>query len=438
MGRGALIILVCAAAAGAQNSPRGHHAILDKVAEAYTQVQSYRVEAVVTTQRKGGSASVKRSQEILSIAYTAPNRLRLESNAQPSVTVFHDRGISTIPKGMSVYRAAPAGTADSRQTVNDYKHRRDALAKIGFTDYTAVENGMESARVLRQESIDLDGEAVPCSVVEASYPHGVKRTFWVDTQRNVVLREVDLGPGEGAAKGTELEHTIAVKKLSWNVPLPDTLFDGKPSSPPVRSDGSAAPVALVRCQQPEYTEEARIGHLAGLVTMSLTVDDDGMPNDIHVVNPLGLGLDESAVSCMGQSRYSPAQKDGKPIPLKMSVSLSFQEHWDSDWHLGAAAFHTAAGVSRPILVKAKYPGSSGDKRNATVCVRLTIDKEGVPRDVQVATPQDPKLDKQAVSIAGGWRFRPGMKNGQPLDVSATFNLVHGAGDRPVANGHELQ
>jgi TonB family protein len=117
-------------------------------------------------------------------------------------------------------------------------------------------------------------------------------------------------------------------------------------------DGVVPPVALMQCRQPEYTEEARIAHLAGFVTMSLTVDDDGVPTDIHVVSPVGLGLDESAMACMRQSRYSPAQKDGKPVPLKINVSLAFQEHWDSDWHLGAAAFHTADGAARPILVKA--------------------------------------------------------------------------------------
>src|ERR1035438_6726307 len=82
------------------------------------------------------------------------------------------------------------------------------------------------------------------------------------------------------------------------------------------------PVALMQCRQPEYTEEARIAHLAGIVTMSLTVDDDGMPTDIHVVSPVGLGLDESATACMRQSRYSPAQKDGKPVPLKINPNQS--------------------------------------------------------------------------------------------------------------------
>lgn len=195
-----------------------------------------------------------------------------------------------------------------------------------------------------------------------------------------------------------------------------------------------APVPLMRCQQPQPTAEALIAHLAGTVTVSLTIDDDGVPNDIRVVTPLGLGLDESAVSCMGQSRYSPAQKDGKSVPQKMNIELGFQDQWDSDWHLGKVVFHTPDGASRPIFIKAKYPGASADRHTATVCVRLIVDRAGEPADVQITSPHDVRFDKQAVAIAGSFRFKAGMKNGQPVDVPVTLDLVHGATGRVARNG----
>jgi TonB family protein len=200
-------------------------------------------------------------------------------------------------------------------------------------------------------------------------------------------------------------------------------------------EGIEAPVALMPCGKPGYTEEARLAHLAGTVTMSLTVDDEGIPKEIHVLSPLGLGLDENAVASVRQSRYSPAQKDGKPVPLKINVSLAFEEHWDSDWHLGAAVFHTAEGATRPVVVKTKYPGAAGDHRNVTVCVRLTVGKDGTPRGLQVASPRDARLDKEAIAMVGAWRFRPGMQKGQPVDVPATLTLVHGLANRTMASSH---
>jgi len=208
------------------------------------------------------------------------------------------------------------------------------------------------------------------------------------------------------------------------------------AAPPtvVHSDGVQQPVALMQCREPEYTEEARIAHLAGMVAMALTIDDNGTPMDIHVVSPLGLGLDENAVACMRRARYSPAQKDGKPVPLKINVSLPFQEHWDSDWHLSGAVFHTAEGTARPVVVKAKFPGATADHRNLSVCVHLIVGKDGSPRDVQIPTPQDARLDKEAVALVGGWRFRPGTQNRQPVDVPATLTLVHGT-TRTTAASH---
>jgi TonB family protein len=194
---------------------------------------------------------------------------------------------------------------------------------------------------------------------------------------------------------------------------------------------------LTQCAQPEYTEEARLAHLAGIVTMSLTVDDDGIPKEIHVVSPLGLGLDENAVACVRQSRYSPAQKDGKPVPLKMTVSLPFQQHWGSDWHLGAASFQTADGAARPVLVKTKYPGPTSDHRGLTVCVHLIIGKDGAPRDVRVPSPHDARLDKEAIDMIAAWRFRPGSINRQPVDVPAVFTFVHGIPARTMASSHHM-
>lgn len=200
---------------------------------------------------------------------------------------------------------------------------------------------------------------------------------------------------------------------------------------------SSAPVALMPCRQPEYTEEARIAHLSGTVILSLTVDDEGLPTGIHVVSPLGLGLDEKAVTCVHQSRYSPAQKDGKPVPTKIDVSLPFQQRWDSDWHVSAAVFRTAEDCTRPMVMKAKFPGATNDRRNLTVCVRLTVGKDGTPRDLQIATPQDARLDKEALAIVSGLQFRPGTRNRQPVDVPATFTLVHGVANRTLASSHRL-
>ena len=52
----------------------------------------------------------------------------------------------------------------------------------------------------------------------------------------------------------------------------------------------SAPI-LVAKVEPEYSEEARKAKYSGTVLLSIVVDVNGMPRNIHVVRPLGLGLD---------------------------------------------------------------------------------------------------------------------------------------------------
>jgi TonB family protein len=56
---------------------------------------------------------------------------------------------------------------------------------------------------------------------------------------------------------------------------------------------------------------------------------------------------------------------------------------------------------------------------------LTIDKAGIPRNVPVTEGYDPKFDKKAIEIASSFRFKPGEKDGQPVDVPANFDLAIG-------------
>lgn len=76
--------------------------------------------------------------------------------------------------------------------------------------------------------------------------------------------------------------------------------------------------------EPEYSNEARKRKISGNVKVRLVVDEQGMPQDITVVNGLGYGLDEKAVETVRKSRFRPAMKDGVPVRAEIFVSVNFQ------------------------------------------------------------------------------------------------------------------
>jgi hypothetical protein len=51
---------------------------------------------------------------------------------------------------------------------------------------------------------------------------------------------------------------------------------------------------------------------------------DGLPGEIAVARPIGFGLDESAVAAIRKAKFSPAIKDGKPVPVMLDLVVQFR------------------------------------------------------------------------------------------------------------------
>lgn len=88
-------------------------------------------------------------------------------------------------------------------------------------------------------------------------------------------------------------------------------------------NGITAPKLLHKLE-PEYTEEARAGKIAGTVLLSIVIEPDGTATNFQIVKGVGFGLDEKAVEAIGQWRFSPGAKDGVPVPVKAQIEVNFR------------------------------------------------------------------------------------------------------------------
>lgn len=87
--------------------------------------------------------------------------------------------------------------------------------------------------------------------------------------------------------------------------------------------GVSAPIAIYKIE-PEYSEEARKAKFQGTVILSIVVDESGMPRNLKIVRPLGLGLDEKAIEAVSKWRFKPAMKDGRPVAVLATVEVNFR------------------------------------------------------------------------------------------------------------------
>jgi TonB family protein len=101
-------------------------------------------------------------------------------------------------------------------------------------------------------------------------------------------------------------------------------------------DGVTAP-ELIYQVEPEYSESARKRKLAATTTrVSFIIETDGHVRDVHVTKSCAddfpnkkdqeaaLTLDRQAVKAASQYRFEPAQYEGKPVTVTLSVEISFQ------------------------------------------------------------------------------------------------------------------
>ncbi len=87
--------------------------------------------------------------------------------------------------------------------------------------------------------------------------------------------------------------------------------------------GVSAPRVIYK-PDPEYSEEARKAKYQGTVVLQMVVGADGRTKNPRVQHGLGMGLDEKALEAVRNWKFEPAEKDGKPVAVLISVEVAFR------------------------------------------------------------------------------------------------------------------
>ena len=146
-------------------------------------------------------------------------------------------------------------------------------------------------------------------------------------------------PGEPpATQTTQLPAPTAPSTAS-----PEQAAPAKPTCPNPDASGNyhvgcgvKAPV-VINQSEPQFSEIARQQNINGTVTVSLVVDAQGNPQNVHVVHSIAdtvdskhhaaaLTLDQSAIDTVKNYKFKPATKDGKPVPIILNVTIKFEAY----------------------------------------------------------------------------------------------------------------
>jgi len=83
------------------------------------------------------------------------------------------------------------------------------------------------------------------------------------------------------------------------------------------------PPAVERFVEAAYPPEAEAQTLEGRVLLSIDISATGEVTRAEVVEPAGHGFDEAALAAIRQFRFTPAEIDGKPSPVRITYAYDF-------------------------------------------------------------------------------------------------------------------
>jgi len=198
-----------------------------------------------------------------------------------------------------IANAQGVGSCSSQFVTQDFgpfcrtleRNPRSSLAHFGLAELLFRDRNFQSAANEFREA--LSGDLEP-KWTEPKARIGLGKIFLFSGQRDRAINEFRLAIATGDDTPGILDEAASVlKNLGSAIPVdfPVMPVDARiPNSLP-----SAEPIVEMPAN---YTNEARIAELEGVLLLEGTIGEDGSARNLTVVRPLGLGLEERAMDAV--------------------------------------------------------------------------------------------------------------------------------------------
>jgi protein TonB len=200
----------------------------------------------------------------------------------------------------------------------------DSDGSFGGTDHPIVPftlAGMDVAEVaLDNEKLTVTGTRAALEFL----PTGPTRVLLGEVLKVVVNAPPngDYGPALNKIFADGLADLTPSLPSFWQ-PYAQETFLHKSPAPSLAPASGITPPLLVKHPNPGYTELGRMLQYSGTVQLHVQVRKDGSVGDIHVRQPIGLGLDEAAQAAVSRYVYKPARENGDAVTAERDVDVNF-------------------------------------------------------------------------------------------------------------------
>jgi periplasmic protein TonB len=179
--------------------------------------------------------------------------------------------------------------------------------RIALSPIQALDPSPDEIRPSRDPVQEVDLPTVPESTGLTNLPGAVTALVTPETGSR--------GPGDGPAVGSARGPGYGEGDVGRGL-------NRGPGGP---GDGGIEPPVVIKQVKPAYTTAALQARIQGAVLMDVVVLPDGSVGDVRIIRSLDRekGLDEEAIKAVKQWRFRPGTRLGRPIPVLVSVELTF-------------------------------------------------------------------------------------------------------------------
>jgi TonB family protein len=219
----------------------------------------------------------------------------------------------------------------------------------------------------------------------------------------------------------------------------------KPAAPTPDKDGvyrlgdGITPPVLTNAVAAAYPPDATEADHPHITILSLVVGVDGTPANVQVVNPHGSPFDQPAITAVQQSRFQPGALNGRPVPVLVDVRVPFFHFTSAVPRLMLHYAQMGNFRSRPDDLNGMGPGvtpprpivnampeyseqARRQKIQGIVVISLLVTEEGMPTDFRIEKSLGYGLDEKALQAAAKYRFKPAMRDGNPISQRITVEM----------------
>lgn len=209
-------------------------AILARVAQSYRGFDSYQFEGTVRL-----AVNVQDKVQNLELPFTIsaakPGKYRAEIS-NPMIQMVN------VSDGQQTWNYVPQLGQFTKKMVTPLKGDavpapNPVVSATPLARYLSMDQGSENARLVRMETVGVEGQAWDCYVIETTFQRPMNAqmgvsptTFWIDKTRHVVLRESTTVKLASSPTGgpMEMNQVTTFEVARVNQPLPDSMFIFQP------------------------------------------------------------------------------------------------------------------------------------------------------------------------------------------------------------------